>query len=77
MDGGAYCSYNYECAHVVPLSEVLGHGAHMSRGRCYSIHVCHPVKYFLQIEGGNFHLASPLWHLHSKSVPVEQKKWVS
>ena len=77
MDGGPYGSYNYECAHVVPLSEALGDGAHMSRGQCYSIRVCHPVKYVLQIEDGNFHLASSLWHWHSKSVSVEQKKWVS
>jgi hypothetical protein len=77
MDGVPYGSYNYECAHVVPLSEALGHGAHMSHGRCYSIRVCHPVKYFLQIKEGAFHLASSLWHWHTESMPVDQKKSVS
>ena len=77
MDRGPDGSYNYECTHVVPLSEALGHGAHMSHGRCYSIRVCHPVKHFLQVEEDAFLLASSLGHWHTESVPVDEEKSVS
>ena len=75
MDGGAYCSYNYECAHVMPLSdsEGLGHGAHMSRGRCYSIRVCHPVKYFYRLKRAIFTWPRPFGTCTQKVSQLSRK----